>query len=609
MSWGLYTQEGTLLPPRTFTNGKTQEDIVGEVLEAVEKGYKIIFIKGMCGSGKSVIALHIAQALGKASVVVPVKYLQQQYTTDYCENMYVADDTGKKLSMTVFTGRNNHPCMFDNNVHADNPHLPCSIELKKENLQLLHKYLEANPFVQADDFESVDDIRRLSVAAACPYWSPVIGKDWFSGDYGLEDAEQKTYTGLQGKQYTYFKRKPGCGYYEQFDSYINSDVIVFNSKKYDIENALDRKPQTDVEIIDECDEFLDNFSNEKTLNLDFLHYKLDQLIGQCKEELVKDLLLEADDIVLAIMNDQQLQRDIDQEKIYPLKNSRILQLLRLFLQNEQLTAYEDLEPTYVLAKYFKNFYDDSYLLFERNQKNNLIVKVVNINLEKKLQELVTKNKVFVMMSGTLHSKKVLKNIYGINNFKVIDAETKQQGTMRRVFTRLERNFRFKEFDTGRVTREDYLKALAQSIALAKKPVLVHVNSYQDLPTEEEKTMYELTAVQSRERLEEQQKKYKQGELLQLFKDKKLDIFYSTKCSRGVDLPGDMCHSIVFTKYPYPSMQSVFWKVLRLSRPDDFMDFYFDKAHREFLQRIYRGLRSMDDTVAVLSPDLKVLESV
>jgi hypothetical protein len=56
------------------------------------------------------------------------------------------------------------------------------------------------------------------------------------------------------------------------------------------------------------------------------------------------------------------------------------------------------------------------------------------------------------------------------------------------------------------------------------------------------------------------------------------------------------------------MQSVFWKVLKLSRPDDFLDFYFDKARREFLQRIYRGLRSKEDTINLLSPDLKVLES-
>ena len=35
-------------------------------------------------------------------------------------------------------------------------------------------------------------------------------------------------------------------------------------------------------------------------------------------------------------------------------------------------------------------------------------------------------------------------------------------------------------------------------------------------------------------------------------------------------------------------------------------FYFDKARREVVQKIYRGVRSDDDKVNVLSPDARVL---
>jgi len=34
-------------------------------------------------------------------------------------------------------------------------------------------------------------------------------------------------------------------------------------------------------------------------------------------------------------------------------------------------------------------------------------------------------------------------------------------------------------------------------------------------------------------------------------------------------------------------------------------FYMDKARREFLQRIYRGLRSQEDHIFLLSPDIRV----
>jgi len=86
------------------------------------------------------------------------------------------------------------------------------------------------------------------------------------------------------------------------------------------------------------------------------------------------------------------------------------------------------------------------------------------------------------------------------------------------------------------------------------------------------------------------------------------VLYSTRCNRGVDLPGDMCKSIVFTKYPFPGMKNVFWRILQKKDSEGFMEFYFDKAKREFIQRIYRGLRSHDDLVNLLSPDSKVLNS-
>ena len=94
--------------------------------------------------------------------------------------------------------------------------------------------------------------------------------------------------------------------------------------------------------------------------------------------------------------------------------------------------------------------------------------------------------------------------------------------------------------------------------------------------------------------------------MQLFKEGKIDILYSTKCGRGVDLPGNMCNSIIMTKYPYPSMSSIFWKVLKETQPDNFLDFYFDKAAREYTQKLYRALRSKDDKVYLFSPDIKVL---
>ena len=112
MEWSLHNSNGDYLEPFVFSNGKTQLDIVREVVEAIEEGYKIIFIQGFCGTGKSAIALNIAKEAGRASIVVPLKSLQNQYFEDYMNKLYVKRRDGKKLRISVLFGRQNFKYEF-----------------------------------------------------------------------------------------------------------------------------------------------------------------------------------------------------------------------------------------------------------------------------------------------------------------------------------------------------------------------------------------------------------------------------------------------------------------------------------------------------------------
>ena len=110
--WSLHNQEKEL-KPLVFSNGKSQADIVKEVYDAVGEGYKIIFIKGVCGSGKSAMALNLARKFGRASIVVPIKSLQEQYTKDYTENLYVLNNKKEaKLKIASVFGRKNFKCKY-----------------------------------------------------------------------------------------------------------------------------------------------------------------------------------------------------------------------------------------------------------------------------------------------------------------------------------------------------------------------------------------------------------------------------------------------------------------------------------------------------------------
>ncbi len=599
--WNLY-KNNIFLEPLKYSNGKTQEDIVKEVIDSIKQGFKIIFIKGVCGTGKSAIALNLARKIGKTSIVVPIKSLQEQYEADYTKDIYLIKNS-KKLKISIITGRNNHTCPF-NNCRADNPKLPCTIEIKEENINELKDYIKQNDFVDKKDFENIKDIRRFSIAPSCDYWSPILPEEFKVNMF--KNCKFKKYKAINGINYNIYKRRQGCSYYDQFDSYVDADVIIFNSKKYELENVMDRKPATELEIIDECDKFLDDLSNQKTLDLNYLSLSLGNLktVDRTLNLLIRDI----NDLINGIIKEDY------EDKIYLIENTKVLKLLEYFLNNPELENlfggedYSYVSRGFETAKAFKNFFDETYLYFHKNKRDHLCVTLVTINLEKRFKELLDKNKVFIMMSGTIHSEEVLKNIFGIDEFKIIEAETENYGKITEVKTGLEKDFRYRNFISKRVTRKDYLDALSKCVEKAKKPTLVQINSFKDLPNKDECEKYNIKNLKIREELIEDQKRYRKGELVRKFKNKELDILFSTQGIRGVDFPGEICNSIIFTKYPYPNVSDLFWKVLRKTNPNAYWLFYGDKARREFLQRTYRGLRFKEDHIYLLSPDIRIFNN-
>ncbi len=629
--WSLY-QENNFLKPLKFSNGKTQEDIVREVLDSIKEGYKTIFIRGVCGTGKSAIALNIAKELGKTCIIVPGKTLQNQYKWDYENKKYLTKEKGDRLKISIITGRNNHKCKFleeqnapvfkeernlklneifekkerNQDISADNPHIPCKIEIKEKNAKKIQEYLKQNKSFNPRNFRTIKDIKRASIAPVCPYWSPVFPEKFELNGKKFENTKKRSYTGLKGIRFTLYQRAPGCKFYEQFNSFIDSDVLVFNSLKYKLESSMNRKPEAEAEIIDECDEFLDSFSNQRIINIDRLQNSLNQIFSDYEDSEL--IIKKMGKIIQEIENNQEIQHAVFSKQIIPLKKTEIYELFKLILENPEF-LYDIDDESYLLdvsetARMFDEFFDETYLTFSRKDKN-LIAELVTTNLAKRLKEMLDKNKIVIMMSGTIHSENILRSIFGLENFKILDAETEQQGSIEVKRTGLERDCKYENFTNGRISREEYLKALDKCVEIAEKPALVHINSFYDLPDESEIKKFSLKNIISRDTLKEIQND-KTGKDVSRFKNKEIDILFSTKCTRGVDFPGDQCNSIIFTKYPNPDVKSPFWNILKKTNPDSYWDFYKDKARRELLQRIYRGLRFKEDHVYLLSPDERVV---
>lgn len=634
MVWSLYDKRGALAP-KVFSNGKSQQDIVDEVLSEIKKGIKIVFIHGVCGSGKSAIALNIAKELGRASIVVPIKNLQRQYENDYVHDKFVLKNNGEKLKISMITGRNNHACPYlaeyrkeilqtrikeananlynifaeykkkpEENTSCDNIYLPCKIEIKNKNLSTLKKYYTENPERKDNSELDLKTMKRFAVAPACPYWCPIL-----SDDKKIKNEwNKKKYKAVNG-DYSMYIRKDGCPYYAQFNAYIDSDVIIFNGDQYILETAIGRKPFTDVEIIDECDEFLDNFALEGTINFSRLNNELANCI--CNEDSEKKLVASVSENIAEVI---ELSRKYISEKdnVVALDKTSVVEVIKSLVKSDfqEIMGEESyLEHCIEVSKKFYDVTEHTFINFYKDEnKKEIFVKFVTINLDKLLKSLIDKNKTFVFMSGTLHSPLVLKDIFGLENFKIIEAETFNQGTIRKLKSGLENDFKFENFNNQRVTREQYLRALDRCVEIAKIPIVVQVSAFADLPMESEIEKYSLKNLISSQELLEKQNQDKFGRLIAEFKEGKTKILFTTRCNRGIDFPFEMCNSVVITKFPYPNTQSLFWKILKKNKPEIFWEFYKDKAHRELLQRVYRSVRAPTDTVFLLSPDIRVLNS-
>lgn len=607
--WNL-NEQGKAITPLIFSNGKTQADVVEEITSLVKSGTKVILLHGVCGSGKSAIALNVARTLGKASIVVPVKALQRQYEEDYMARKYLVKKNGQKMKIAMLTGRENHDSIYMPGVSCADPTLPENIKITEKNYGKLIEYYDENPLIQNKARPSWKDMKRLSVAPANPYWSPILPADIEFNQ--IKDAKKRRYKGADGRDFIFYHRKEGCSYYDQYLAYINSDVIIFNSAKYKSELGLGRKPYTDVDIIDEADEFLDSLFQQEELNLNRLSASLKNLLINTEQgEFARKKIIEL--IELEEKNKRLLGVDVN--AVTHISETKIKDIFRVFNSTPDLESeiiidemnYANRALDAALA--FKDSMEEVYCTFSKDDENGILVRLVSTNLSGKFNEIMQKSNSIVLMSGTLHSEKVLKAIFGIKDFKIVEAETLNLGSIEVVRTGKEFDCKYANFSSKKHTRHDYLYALSKSVERVVLPALIHVHAYQDLPSEGEKSDLSLDNLMSSDKLIKLQSDDKTGLNVSLFKNGMSDVLFTTKCSRGVDFPGKMCNSIVFTKYPNPNISDTFWKILQKNHPDHFWEFYRDKAWREFLQRIFRAVRSREDHVFILSPDIRVIDAV
>ncbi|MGC8817648.1 MAG: hypothetical protein ACP5PX_07670, partial [Candidatus Hadarchaeum sp.] len=238
--------EGGQLEPRRYSSGKTQADLIEEIVRAF-KDNDIVFLRATVGSGKSAVGLRTIMEFGRGIVSVPTKVLSDQYAAAYEGEKYFLKEDGSRLKIGILKGRRNFRCRFQadkgRDVSCDSSSLPCKRPI---------------------DWKSGE--RRIDALSECPHWGfifrPEIAKS-------LKGVKKATYEGIKGS-WTWCL-KGDCPYWGQFQAYVDADAIVMNSAKWAAEVNAGRLPEVPITVVDEADYWLDSLAvkvsiTERTIN-------------------------------------------------------------------------------------------------------------------------------------------------------------------------------------------------------------------------------------------------------------------------------------------------------------------------------------------------------
>lgn len=422
----MYDRSGKL-KPRRYSSGKTQVDLVQEILGAFEV-CDMVFLRGTVGSGKSVVGIRTILEYGRGVVSVPTKVLSDQYAASYEREKYFLKEDGSRAKIGILKGRRNFACLFTagegKRASCASSNLPCTRPLRKGLGE-----------------------RRLDAVQECPQWGFIFQSGWASS---VKDALKLPYEGISGKWLWCMKGE--CPYWKQFQAYVQADAIVMNSMKWSAEVSIGRLPRVPLTVIDEADEWLDSLAVKVTLTqrrIDWAREKIKQ-DEETEEELrriwAETLEGKEDPMKMASFLAEALE-EIDET------SGDLYWRLKSLLEHREHVEFEVREKTVIY------FIPDPKIVLGR------------------LLERVGGK--WLLMSATCQSPTVLENVFGITPVHV-EGETKFPGRLIQRTTGREEVVNYRRWADDEF-RSRYWALLSEIMRKAKRPCFVPVHAFKYLP--------------------------------------------------------------------------------------------------------------------------------
>lgn len=654
--------ENILLTERKWKGGDQLNDAIKMINFFNENRQKdtknMLIYRSLMGSGKSATIMHLSKEFGKIIIVVPNKHLQEQYYRDYyIGNKFVLDKNNKKLKISVLMGRNNFECRYlkdkdiRNNCDSKDPYLPCNRKLKDGELRYMAacecRYWIPSPMLKVhmdsmskhfsedrgmyilntqtnnetietiekiEKFIGLDDQTHLDL-----FYNDEITNEITRNEITRNETNDETtklninpnllermlnksnvtrielYNSKRGSTGVFFRDNsdiPVCEYYKQFYDFIDADIIVMNNAKWLVETEMGRKPIVNIEIIDEADDFLDR------LNKDIeIERKMLETITQPNEK-ITDMKYKA--IKLFDMCYENLP--IQKSKFYPTNDGtfgNMIYYIRELLYEYARYRWEDSSVNNKINDLNKiiKYIDKGIMLYDLD-KRKFVVSISYLDLTL-LDLLSLSSKNILLMSGTIQDAQTLDNLFGINekNYSLLRLEgrTDQIGKLlvpKHDTILLKINYNIWQDDEFKLKYSKILNYIVDKIKYYLKDsngrIIIPSNAKKYIAfLRDRDDVYFDTADDDKN-------------IHQIYTNKK--IIASTRMSRGIDLHDDLCRAIIIPKFPYPDTSSIFWEALRIRFQNKYFNILKDKARRELIQAISRGLRHENDWTYVITPD-------
>ncbi len=643
---------------------------------------------------------------------------RQYYDDYFKGNKFVLKKDGTKLKVSVFLGRNNFRCKwleeqydYQQKIIETNKKFDQSMPIDDNILTsyridntVANRYLPCTKMLKSAG--GGRRIPRHVVASKCEYWiPPPMSKDIicklsqthdedvegaYNSDIGINEEQIQEnmqtddsspskldrikekikcsnieyYDSVgQGEMGVFIrdeKDKNGkpcadvCPYYKQFYSYVESDVIVFNSAKWTLETKMGRKPKVQLEIIDEGDYWLD--SQAKTIEL--MRSTIDRIFpASNKMKQVKaNTLAHFDTSFKKIKSDLEKSKEGGIGIINASDYKELFYTIDVFLE-EYKKQYDDddsLEQKLLDIATVREYADVASLSCVEGKRAE--TKIINVFIpypDKLLKELFkNSSKNIILTSGTMHSNSVLSNLFGINrdNYVVDVLEGRKEHPGKLKCIQPPKNGPFNMLKVTYTTWQnqafqdyyyqvlnyilDQLKTKIDQITGkpgdAKIIVLTPAKKYVEgilkrpdvfVDFAKSKNIHDEDSIKVG--IDTNISDYVDNTLEDIRKIKSTDIeldgdvlrtdkqiIVSTRMIRGTDLKDDKCRAIVMAKWPVGDISDGYLQAIKKRFGDKiFWDIVRDKASREAIQYVSRGLRHESDWTFFATVDQMAFDQV